>query len=44
MTMMPYDTYQLYQVERAKSPREIQRADRQAALLAAAALKAGRAA
>lgn len=34
--MMPYDTYQLYQVERAKSPREIQRGDAQAALLAAA--------
>ena len=34
--MMPYDAYQLYQVERAKSPREIQRADAQATLLAAA--------
>jgi hypothetical protein len=34
--MMPYDTYRLYQVERAKSPREIQRADGQAALLASA--------
>lgn len=34
--MMPYDTYQLYQVERAKSPREIQHADAQAAMLAAA--------
>ena len=34
--MMPYDTYRLYQVERAKNPREIQRADGQAALLAAA--------
>lgn len=34
--MMPYDSYQLYQVERAKSPREIQHADAQAALLAAA--------
>ena len=35
-TMMPYDTYRLYQVERSKSPREIQRADEHAALLAAA--------
>jgi hypothetical protein len=26
--MMPYDTYRLYQLERAKSPREIQCADR----------------
>jgi len=34
--MMPYDAYQLYQAERAKSPREIQRADAQATLLAAA--------
>ncbi len=34
--MMPYDTYRLYQVERAKSPREIQRADRQAAQFASA--------
>jgi hypothetical protein len=34
--MMPYDTYRLYEVERAKSPCEIQRADGQAALLAAA--------
>ena len=30
--MMPYDTYRLYEVERGKSPYEIQRADRQAAL------------
>ena len=34
--MMPYDTYRLYQLEGAKSPREIQRADGQAAWLAAA--------
>jgi hypothetical protein len=33
--MMPSDSYRLYQVERDKSPREIQRADGQAALLAA---------
>ncbi len=35
--MMPYDTYRLYQIERAKSPREIQRADQQAAMLVSAA-------
>jgi hypothetical protein len=34
--MMPYDTYRLYQVERAKIPGEIQRADEQAARLASA--------
>jgi hypothetical protein len=34
--MMPYDTYRLYQLERTKSPREIQRADRQAAQFASA--------
>ena len=28
---MPYDTYRLYQIERAKSPAEVQRADEQAA-------------
>ena len=33
---MPYDTYRLYQIERAKSPAEIQRADEQAARLASA--------
>lgn len=27
--MMPYPTYQLYQIERAKSPAEIRRADEQ---------------
>ena len=32
--MMPYDTYRLYQIERAKSPAEVQRADEQAARLA----------
>ena len=35
--MMPFDSYQLYQVERAKSPAEIRRADEQAAWLASAA-------
>ncbi len=34
--MMPYNSYRLYQIERAKSPAEIQRADEQAALLASA--------
>jgi hypothetical protein len=34
---MPYDTYRLYQIERAKSPAEVQRADEQAARLASAA-------
>ena len=33
---MPYDTYRLYQIERAKSPAEIQRADQQAARLVSA--------
>ena len=35
--MMPYDSYQLYQVERAKSPAEIRHADEQAGRLASAA-------
>jgi hypothetical protein len=35
--MMPYDTYRLYQVERAKSPAEIRHADEQAGRLASAA-------
>jgi hypothetical protein len=35
--MMPYDTYRLYQVKRAKSPAEVQRADEQAAWLVSAA-------
>jgi hypothetical protein len=35
--MMPYDTYRLYQIERAKSPAEIRRADEQAAQVASAA-------
>jgi hypothetical protein len=35
--MMPYDSYRLYQVERAKSPADIRRADEQAARLASAA-------
>jgi hypothetical protein len=33
---MPYDTYRLYQIERAKSPAEVQRADEQAARLISA--------
>lgn len=35
--MMPYNSYQLYQIERAKSPAEIRRADEQAGRLAAVA-------
>ena len=35
--MMPFDSYQLYQVERAKSPAEIRHADEQAGRLASAA-------
>jgi hypothetical protein len=35
--MMPYDIYRLYQIERAKSPAEVRRADAQAARLACAA-------
>jgi hypothetical protein len=34
--MMPYDTYRMYQVERAKGPGEIQRSAEQAARLASA--------
>jgi hypothetical protein len=34
--MMPYDTYRTYQIERAKSPAEVRRADEQAARLASA--------
>jgi hypothetical protein len=34
--MMLYDSYRLYQIDRAKSPAEIQRADEQAARLASA--------
>ena len=33
---MPYDTYRLHQIERAKSPAEVQRADEQAARLMSA--------
>jgi hypothetical protein len=33
---MPYDTYRLYQIQRPKSPCEVQRADEQAARLASA--------
>ena len=35
--MMPYHSYRLYQIERAKSPAEIRHADEQAARLASAA-------
>ena len=35
--MMPYDINRLYQIERAKSPAEVRRADEQAARLASAA-------
>jgi hypothetical protein len=35
--VMPYDTYRRYQIERAKSPAEVQHADEQAARLASAA-------
>lgn len=35
--MMPYNSYRLYQIERAKSPAEIRRAEEQAARLASAA-------
>jgi hypothetical protein len=34
--MVPYDTYRIYQIERAKSPAEVHRADEQAARVAAA--------
>ena len=34
--MMPYDTYRLHQIERAKSPGEVRRADEQAAGIASA--------
>jgi hypothetical protein len=34
--MMVYDGYRLYQIDRAKSPAEVQRADEQAARLASA--------
>jgi hypothetical protein len=33
-TVVPYDTYRIYQIERAKSPAEVRRADQQAAQLA----------
>ena len=33
---MPYDTYRLHQIERVKSPAEVQRADEQAARLISA--------
>jgi hypothetical protein len=36
-TVMPYDTYRLYQVQRVKSRAEIQRADDQAGRLACVA-------
>jgi hypothetical protein len=34
--MVPYDTYRIYQIERAKAPAEARRADQQAAQLASA--------
>lgn len=34
--MMPYDTYRIYQIERAKSLAEVRRADERAARFAAA--------
>jgi hypothetical protein len=34
--MVPYDTYLIYQIERAKSPAEVRRGDQQAAQLASA--------
>jgi hypothetical protein len=34
--MAPYDTYRIYQIERAKSPAEVHRADEQAARVACA--------
>jgi hypothetical protein len=35
--MMPYDTYRIYQIERAKSLAEVRRADEQAAWFGSAA-------
>src|SRR5262249_50476706 len=35
-TLMPYDSYRLYQIEREKRPAEVQRADEQAARLVSA--------
>ena len=34
--MVPYDTYRIYQIERAKGPPEVRRADEQAARVASA--------
>ena len=34
--MMPYDTYRLHDIERAKSPGEVRRTDEQAAGIASA--------
>jgi hypothetical protein len=34
--VMPYDTYRTYQIERAKSPADVRRADEQAARLTSA--------
>jgi hypothetical protein len=33
-SVVPYDTYRIYQIERAKSPAELRRADQQGAQLA----------
>jgi hypothetical protein len=38
MTMMPYDSYRLYQADRVKRPAEIRYADEQAAQVASAVL------
>jgi hypothetical protein len=35
-SMMPYDTYRLHQIGRAKNPAEVRRADEQAARVASA--------
>ena len=35
-TVVPYDTYRIYQIERAKTLVEVRRADQQAARLASA--------
>jgi hypothetical protein len=34
--MVPYDTYRIYQIERAKSSADVRRADAQAALVTSA--------
>jgi len=39
LPMMPYDTYRNYQIERARSPAEVRRADEQAARVTSALSK-----